>query len=440
MDIKKWLDKGLEKGLSDVEISSSKSASIKLVAYDGKIEQNTISDVSTLSVRGVYQGKIGKVRYEHISDALMDQVFDQLIENAKALTVVEPAIIYEGSKSYPEIKPLDFDFSSVPMTKKVEDVLKIEALVKAGDNVSQVQTTVYQEQASEAVLANTKGLSLSRKNRFAYAYTVGVFGEGDDKVTESEFAIFKTYDDFHPEKIANEAVTLGNKKLGAKSIPTKVYPVVFNPETFADLLSMFSSLFSEEAAYRNMTPFKDKVGQQIFHSSVSILDDPLHEKAYFQVPFDDEGVACQTKYLVKEGVFQGFVNDLKMATMMKKEPTGNSFYGGIQMTNMYLEPGELDFETLIKPIDEGVYITGLMGLHAGVKAISGDFSVQASGFLIEQGKVSKPVNMIVVSGNFFEALNHIKAIGNDLEFDVSGNGSPSVYFEGLSISGEEASS
>ena len=436
MNTKKWIELGLSKGLSDVEISVSESSSLKLVSYEGKIEQNTISDVSTVSIRGVYNGNMGKVRFEFISDEQVDKMLDKVIENAKVITVKEPAIIYEGSPSYPEVNALDFDFSTVDMTKKVEDLITLETRIRHNEKVSNVQTAVYQENSSGAILTNSKGLHLTRKNRFAYAYGIGVFKEGEDITTAYEFDIFKTYKDFDPKKLADITIEKGLKRLGAVSLPTKFYPVVFSNETFSELLSVFSGLYSAESAYRHLTPYENKVGEKIAQANFNLIDDPLHEQAYFQVPFDDEGVACKKKYIIKDGVFQGFINDLKMASIFNQEPTGNSFSGGIQTTNLYLEPGVKSFDALIEGIDDGVYITDLVGLHAGVKAISGEFSLQASGFKIEQGQVAFPVNMIVVSGNFFDVMQSIEGFGNDLKFDVSGFGSPSVHVKSLSISGE----
>ncbi len=436
MNTKKWIELGLSKGLSDVEISVSESSSLKLVSYEGKIEQNTISDVSTVSIRGVYNGNMGKVRFEFISDEQVDKMLDKVIENAKVITVKEPAIIYEGSPSYPEVNALDFDFSTVDMAKKVEDLITLETTIRHNEKVSNVQTAVYQENSSGAILTNSKGLHLTRKNRFAYAYGIGVFKEGEDITTAYEFDIFKTYNDFDPKKLADITIEKGLKRLGAVSLPTKFYPVVFSNETFSELLSVFSGLYSAESAYRHLTPYENKVGEKIAQANFNLIDDPLHEQAYFQVPFDDEGVACKKKYIIKDGVFQGFINDLKMASIFNQEPTGNSFSGGIQTTNLYLEPGDKSFDALIEGIDDGVYITDLVGLHAGVKAISGEFSLQASGFKIEQGQVAFPVNMIVVSGNFFDVMQSIEGFGNDLKFDVSGFGSPSVHVKSLSISGE----
>jgi len=436
MNTKLWLQKGLDKGLSDVEIYVSKSDSVKVVVYDDKVEENTVSSVSNVSIRGIYQGKMGKVRFENISDDNVDNMLDQVIDNAKAITVDEPAIIFEGSKSYPEVKVNDFDFSSVPMTKKVEDLKTLERILKHHSSVSAVQSTIYQENNSEAILTNTKGLQLERKNRFAYAYSIGVFGEGDDKATAIEFEVFKTYDAFDPNVLGEKIIDKGLKKLGGRSIETKAYPVVFSNETFADLLEMFANLFSQESALRNLTPFKDKVGASIFQSNVNIIDNPLHEDAYFQYPFDDEGVACKKKHIVENGVFKGFINDLKTASMFQQEPSGNGFNGGISMTNMYVEPTQVTFDEMIAPIKDGVYITNLNGLHAGVKEVSGEFSVQASGFKIVNGKLDHAVKMIVVSGNFFEALNQVEGIASDLKFSISGTGSPSIYIKALSISGE----
>lgn len=78
----------------------------------------------------------------------------------------------------------------------------------------------------------------------------------------------------------------------------------------------------------------------------------------------------------------------------------------------------------------------MIGLHAGIKPVSGEFSVQASGFKIVDGKIDHPVKMIVISGNFFEVLNRVKGIGSDLKFGLSGVGSPSVHIESIMIGGE----
>jgi len=428
---------GEKKGLTDLEAYITKNNSVDLKVYEGKVEQNTISTVSKISLRGVYQEKMGEVQFEHISDSTIEHMIDKLIDNAKALTANEPAIIFEGSKSYRKINIEIFDFDSIETQQKVKDLLLLEKKIRENSHVENLQAAVYHENSSETSIINTKGLNLSRKNTMAYAYAIGVFKDGEEKITAYEVDIFKDYREFDPSKLASKILEKGLSKIGAKSIETKEYPVVFSNETFSDLLSVFLNLFSAEAALRNLTPFKEKVNKKIFQEDINLVDDPFSEKAYFQYSFDDEGVACNKKSIVKNGIFQGFINNLKTAAMAKTDPTGNGFGGGVSMSNLYLEPGDKNFDQLIEKIDQGVYITGLAGLHAGVKTISGEFSLQANGFKIEKGKLSRPVKMIVVSGNFFELLNSVSGIGNDLKFNTSGVGSPSLHVKKLSISGQK---
>ena len=431
-----WIDLGLSKGITDLQVFSVRNKSLKLSVYQGKLDQHIVSDVESVTVRGIYNNKLSTVRFENFSNLNVSKMLNQLIENAKALTVVEPAIIYAGSKSYPEVKDELFDFGSVPVIEKIDMLKKLEQHILDNEFVTQVESTMYQELDTKTTLVNSKGLHLQRHNTYAYAYAIGVFQKGEDIKTAYDIKLAKKFSEFNAKEMAETTIKQGVSKLGGVSIKTGSYPVVFSNEMFADVLDVFTSIFSGEAAYRNLTPLKDKVGKQIAGTHINLIDDPLHPDAYFKNPFDDEGVACQKRYVVKNGVFTGFNHSLKTASIFKEEPTGNGFNGGISTTNFYIEPTLTSFDDLIIDIKDGVYITDLVGLHAGVKVVSGEFSLQASGFKIVNGKIDHPVKMIVVSGNFFEALNHVTGIGSDFKFNLSGIGSPSVYIESLMIGGE----
>lgn len=432
-----WLKLGLSKGITDLEIYAVKNRSLKLTVYQNKLDQHVESLVESVTIRGVYQNKLSTVRFENLSLSNVDRMLDQLIENAKALTVIEPAIIYEGSSDYPIVEEENYDFTRIPIIDKINLLKAIEQGILNCQSVSQVQTTQYQEIEIVTTLVNSKGLNLSRRQSYAYAYAIGVFKKDDSDIqTAYDIKLAKTFNDFNVDEMIKTTIDMGLSKLGGKSIPTKSYSVIFNNDMFSDILNVFSSIFSGEAAYRNMTSLKHKVGEQIFDRKINLVNDPLHPKAFFKIPFDDEGVACKKRYVVDKGVFTGFNHNLKTAKLFNMEPTGNGFVGGIQMSNFVLEPGETSLEDMIKGIDEGVLITELIGLHAGVKAISGEFSLQASGQKIENGKIVHPVKMIVVSGNFFEMMNKVTTVGSDLKFNLSGVGSPSVLIESLMISGE----
>ena len=431
-----WIDLGKAKGITDLEVFAVRNKSLKLSVYQGKLDQHVQSDVQHVTIRGIYNQKLSTVRFENLATTNVDHMLEKLKANADALTVVEPAIIYDGSKSYPEVKDELFDFGTVPVTQKIELLQSLEAGILKNELVTQVQATQYQEIDTETVLVNSKGLELKRHNTYAYAYAVGVFKKDEDIKTAYDIKLAKSFDQFNVDEMIETTIHKGVSKLGGTSVKSGAYPVVFSNEMFADILGVFTSIFSGEAAFRNLTNLKDKVGQKVFGENINLIDDPLHKDAHFKNPFDDEGVACAKRYVVNQGVFTGFNHSLKTAAIFKQEPTGNSFGGSIQPTNFYLDPSETSFDEMIQSIDEGIYITDLVGLHAGVKTVSGEFSLQAGGFKIKQGKIDHPVKMIVVSGNFFEAMNKVIGIASDLKFSLSGVGSPSVFVESLMIGGE----
>ncbi len=433
----KWIELGLQKGFSDVEIFSSRSKSLSIEVYQGQVENVTTSDVEKAKIRAIYDEKLVTFVLEDLSTEAVDKAFDLLKLNAQALTVKEPAIIFEGSPSYPEVKDNNFDFDKVPVSEKIAYLVELEKNILANEFVTKVDSTSYAENFGETTIINSKGLNLTRKHNFSYAYGMGIFEKNGDIKTGYDVKLVKAFDEYDPVVDAQKTIENGLSKLDGKSIKTKKYETVFSAKRFGDMLSVFSGLFSGEAAYRKMTALKDKKGQQIAVEGFNLWDDPLNELAPFQNSFDDEGVASNPKKIIDNGVFTGFLHSLKTAKLFEETPTGNAFGGGISPAGLYLEPGTKDFDTLIKDIEEGFYVTDLVGLHAGVNHTNGSFSLQAGGVLIKNGKLDHPVKMVVLSGNWFDVLKSIVAIGNDLTFDVSGVGSPTVHVGQLMVSGEE---
>src|SRR5690606_14245262 len=400
-----------------------------------KVESYSNSDVTTARIKGIYDEKLVSASVENLTDEAIELVFDRLIQNAKALTVKEPAIIFEGSKSYPEVKDNEFDFDKVPVEKKIAYLVELEKEVLKNEFVKQVESSVYQEEFGSTTIVNSKGLNLTKKHNFAYSLAYSIFEKDGDIKTGYDIKLIKSFDELDPVKDANTTIQDGVRKLDGKSLKTGSYDVVFNNKRFSDMLAVYSSLFSGEAAYRKMTALKDKKGEVIANPAVTIWDNSLHELSPFKNSFDDEGVAANPKKVVDAGVFTGFLHSLRTAALFNEAPTGNAFGGGISPAGLYLEPGKLSFDEVLAPINEGFFVTDLVGLHAGVNTTSGDFSLQAAGVAIKDGKLDHAVKMVVLSGNWFDVLKNINRVGNDLQFQTSGYGSPTVYVGKLVVAG-----
>lgn len=432
-----WINIGLKKGFSDVEIYLTRNKSLELEVYQGKVEALSNSDVTKITIKGIYDDKMVRGSLENLNDEAVSEVFDKLILNAKTINVKEPAIIFEGSKEYPEIIENDFDFDSVKMDDKINYLIDLEKIVLNEPLVKQVESTAYYESYGETKIINSKGLNLFKKHNFAYSYAYAIFEKDGDIKTGFDVKLIKNFNELDAKKDALLTINDGLSKLGGIPLKTGSYETVFSSKTFTEMLSVFDDLFSGEAAYRNLTLFKDKKGELIANPKVTLWDDALNKLAPFQHSFDDEGVASFPKKIIDKGVFTGFLHNLKTAAIFNETPTGNSFGGGISPATLYLEPGELSFDELIKEVKEGFYVNDLVGLHAGVNSSSGDFSLQASGSYIKNGKIEHAVKMVVLSGNWFKLLKSIKEIGNDLKFEISGVGSPTVNVGNLTVSSDQ---
>src|SRR5690554_6836911 len=229
---KNWIELGLKKGFSDVEIYSTRSKTLSIEVYQGKVENLTTSDVEKAKIRAVYDEKLVSFVLEDLSNEAVNKAFDQLILNAKALTVKEPAIIFEGSPSYPEVKENDFNFDLVPVDQKINYLIELEKLVLKNEFVKQVESTIYTENFGETAITNSKGLNLKRKHNFAYSYAYTVFEKDGDIKTGYNIKLIKSFDQFNVENEAKLTIEDGLRKLGGKSLKTDQYEVVFAPKRF----------------------------------------------------------------------------------------------------------------------------------------------------------------------------------------------------------------
>lgn len=193
---------------------------------------------------------------------------------------------------------------------------------------------------------------------------------------------------------------------------------------------------------KNQSLLKGKVGQQVASKGVTLLNVPYHPDALSGGNFDGEGVATKHQAIITEGTLQTLLHNRKTAAKDSCETTGHAKRESYKDTlsiapqNIYIAPGQDTQDTLISSLSEGVLVTNLSGLHSGTNSISGDFSVAAQGFHIQDGKLASPVRQMTIAGNFFSLLKNIEAISSDLYFLPSGHGSPSIIVKELAVTVE----
>jgi PmbA protein len=298
---------------------------------------------------------------------------------------------------------------------------------------------------SSMSMANSYGLDLSQTRNMANAFLVARVEENGVTKSGHEYWNGRDFAEFDYKVIAKKAVDIALSYLGASSMESGDFPVVFDNNNTKDLFGVFSGIFMAENGQKGFSMLtKDKIGAEIAAPHITLRDDGICDLSLGSMAFDAEGVSTQQKAIIENGVLNTLLYNTKAAAKDGVKSTGNASKGGFggaigtSITNFYLVPTDTSFEDLIGGIEKGVLITEMAGLHSGVNTVSGDFSVSADGFLIENGKVGRPIEQITVAGNFYTLLKNIEAVGSDLRFHSGGQGGmgmPSIRVNGLRISG-----
>ena len=444
--IEKLFAEGKKQGMGDMEAYYGDGRSLTLKVFEKELDGYSLSESEGLSFRGTYKGKMGYSYTEKVDETSIELLVKGAIENAQVIDSDDEEIIFEGSKEYKEVNNFNPDLESVEETEKIKFVKQLEAeCSKIDKRIASVETCVYGDGYGETVMSNTKGLYLQEKSNIAYTYVVVIAKDLDDIKTGFAYRTGNDFSKFNAKEIAEEAVKDALLQLGASSIKSGDYTIVLKNNASADLLEAFTGIFSAENVQKELSLLKGKIGEKIANQKYNLIDDPYMDGGLASKSFDGEGVACKYKEVIKDGVLKTYLHNLKTAKKDSLETTGNASKGSykspidISPTNFYIEKGDKTFDEIIASIEKGILITELQGLHAGLNTVSGDFSLAALGYEIENGKVKRPIEQITVAGNYFELLKNIEEIGTDLKFGLPGEayiGSPSIKIKKLSVSGE----
>jgi PmbA protein len=262
--------------------------------------------------------------------------------------------------------------------------------------------------------------------------------QGDERKSAGDVVFSNDPNTFDLDKLVHKISTKALEQLGGSQCESKSYKVVLDKEVVADLLDAYLDNASAEEVHKKSSLMIGKLQQPVAAKKVTVLEKPL-SKNIFYTYFDDEGVATSNKIVIKKGVLQTYFHNLNTAHKDQVPPTGNGYRGGgkvgVAFKNITLKPGKKTLEQLFERVSNGVYITELSGIHAGLNSQSGNFSLQANGFLIENGNKTRPLTLITVAGNLVELFMNVTELGSDNELLLSGFDVPSVVIKKLSVSG-----
>lgn len=435
--IEKLYQESQNQGINQFQIDYSQSENLSLKVMDGKIEKRSFKNVQHFDF-SIKEGKnIGSFSCGELEEKNIPLIIKEAKENALLMNNEEENFFFGEKREYPVVKR-NTPIKDYEALDKEQFLLRLEKAAYAEDKrVKKVISCYLNEGKYQTTIRNSLGLNVSEGETWAFAGIYLSVEENGIIKTASEYVKFDRQEDLNPELMAQKAVAKALKKLSPISVPSGKYKIVFENECFAELLNVMKNLFSAAAVEEKRSKLGDKLEQKIAADCVTLVDNPLLENGYHTRAFDGEGYPSQNNVIIKNGVLQTLLHNLRTAHKFGATPTGNGIGGGergVSYSNFYLENGNLSQDEILQQTGEGVYITGLNGTHSGYSRVSGDFSFGAEGFLIKNGKIDKALNQLTISGNVYDLLQDIELIGNDIKFTPDACGAPCVAIKPMQIS------
>ena len=241
----------------------------------------------------------------------------------------------------------------------------------------------------------------------------------------------------------DDAATIGTRageravaRLNPAKLESGVLPILFDPRIGSSLLGHLIGGIVGPAIARRSSFLLDSLGEKLFDSAITIIDDPLRPRGMRSRPFDGEGLPVARRALIDAGVLTGWLMDSASARQLGLEPTGHASRGGsgapgAGVTNVHMEPGTLSPAELMADVKRGLYVTELIGM--GVNGVTGDYSRGAAGFLIEDGVITRPVSEITIASHLKDMFRALVP-ANDLVFRYGMN-VPTIRIDGMTVAG-----
>ena len=358
---------------------------------------------------------------------------------------------------YAAVNPL----MSWPTDKKLDLLKRADAAARAADSrVIQVMCSLAG--SYETVLVAASDGTWSADVRPLVRMDVSVIIEHQGRREQAHAggggraAYSEVFDGDMPERYAREAVRMALVLLEATPAPAGQLPVVLGPGWPGVLLHEAVGHGLEGDFNRKGTSaFSGRMGQQVVSPLCTIVDDGTLLNRRGSLTVDDEGTPSQCTTLIENGVLTGYIQDKLNARLMNMAPTGNGrreSYAVLpmpRMTNTYMRAGASDPAEIIASVEKGLYAVSFGG--GQVDITSGKFVFSASeAYLIENGKITRPVKGATLIGNGPEALSRVSMVGNDLKLDTGvgvcgkdgqsvpvGVGQPTLKLDALTIGGTQ---
>jgi PmbA protein len=418
MIAEKIIQKALEKA-QDAQVTVVTRETSAVDFENNRLKSAESSQRTNIDLKVIVDGKVGTSSTTDSGD--IEGVLERALEAAQF-----------GSEAHfdlpdpQDLKPVDiFDPALLTLEKAemihmgqqmMEMIKAYNPEILAGAQVNKVITKIQ--------YANSKGAKYTADHTDFYVGAGGNLIRGTDVLFAGKGFDHKKRE-VDTEEIASKAIELFRKAENIVPLKSGEMPVIFMPEGLMLLLLSLGLATDGKNVLLGASPLRDKLGQKIADSRLTIVDDPYVQFGSGTSAFDDEGTARQITPIIENGILRNFIYDRDTAGRAGAKPTGHG--SSRSWTNLMIKPGETSYDEMVKGIDHGLLVNDFLGMGQG-NPINGEFSVNVFlGYKIENGKITGRIKDVMLSGNAFTALKSIIAISKEREWVIN----PWMDFQGL---------
>ncbi len=436
--IEQILDYAEKAGAEAADAMFAESVDLSVACRMGKQEELERSESSGVGLRVWVGQRSASVSTSDLSASSLSEMAERAVAMARVATEDPYSRLAEASLLARDLPDLQLADTHEPDAETMQSIaLQTEesALLMRGITNSEGSDCSYGKSIVE--LATSHGFRGGYTDT-SFSMSVSVLaGEGDQMERDYDYAVARFMADLPtPQTIGASAADKALKRLNPRKKSTCKVPVIYDPRVSRSLLGAFAGAINGSAIARGTSFLKDAMHTAIFSPSVTIIDEPHRVRGLGSQPFDAEGVFCEKKTMVEEGILHSWFLDTRSAAKLGLTTTGHAARGlggnpSPSSTNLYMQPGADTPAAMIEDIEDGFYVTETFGM--GVNLVTGDYSQGASGFWIEKGKITYPVSELTIAGRLKDMFAHLTP-ANDLTFRY-GTNAPTLRIEGMTVAG-----
>ncbi len=428
-------------GDEDVEAFVTHERNFQVKTYLGEVESISSSEPRGAGVRVFDSTRVGFAYTTDLTEPGLDDVVGRARDAARFSSEDEAVAIAPAWSAAPDEVPdlVDDRQSAVTADEKVAFAVELEQRTREADaRIRAVEEAMYADSASIVAIATSTGITGSFDSTDAWCYSIAIAEEDGDNEVGFEFDLARGLAGLDASSVARRAADRALGVLGAGKIPSARMPVVFDRYVAGQFLGVLAQALTGEAVQKGRSLFAGRVGEEVAGAAITLIDDGRVPGAPGSSPWDAEGTPTQRTEVISDGVLRSFLYDLTSARREGTSSTGNASRGGFKSapgpspTNLAFEPtGETPLEVLGRA-GRALLVQDFHGVHSGANAVSGDFSVGATGRLLENGAPGAPVKEVTIALPMVEILKNMVAIADDrrwLPFGGSYGGATTLIAE-----------